>query len=139
MRYIGSFYAGTPMMLPVQPEITNHASVDGYSVQANLLLSLARSMCSEQYAAEELLAQAIQQANNIGMHTNIFSETTETYDPVLAESWRRTWWMLYVTHLNYAVIRRDYTTTLNSADYDVALPCEDEEYFSMVPSSHRIH
>ncbi|KAH6668066.1 hypothetical protein F5X68DRAFT_265414 [Plectosphaerella plurivora] len=132
MRYIGSFYAGTPMALPVQPEMTKNASVDGYSVQANLLLSLARSMCSEQHAAEELLAQAIQQANAIGMHTNMFSETTETYDPVLGESWRRTWWMLYVTHLNYAVVRRDYTTTLNSADYDVALPCEDEEYFSMV-------
>ncbi|KAH7377244.1 hypothetical protein B0T11DRAFT_347751 [Plectosphaerella cucumerina] len=132
MRYIGSFYAGTAMILPEQPEMTSPASWDGYSVQASLLLSLARSMCSEQDAAEELLARAIQQANSIGMHTKVLSETTEPYDPVLAESWRRTWWMLYVTHLNYAVIRRDYITTLNSADYDVALPCEDEEYFSMV-------
>lgn len=89
-------------------------------------------MCSEQDLADELLAKARHQASEIGMDTKVFADTVQMYDPVRAESWRRTWWMLYVSHLNYAVIRQDYTTTLSAATYDVDLPCEDEEYFSLV-------
>jgi hypothetical protein len=107
-------------------------AVDGFTVQTTLLMSLAKSMCSEQDMAEDLLARAVQQAKSIGMHTKSFADTTEIYDPVLAESWRRTWWMIYVVHLNYSVIRKDYKITLNSADCDVDLPCEDQSYDTMV-------
>ena len=95
-------------------------------------MSLAKSTCSEQDMAEDLLARAVQQAKSIGMHTKSFADTTEMYDHVLAESWRRTWWMIYVVHLNYAVIRKDYKITLSSADCDVDLPCEDQSYDIMV-------
>lgn len=127
MRHIGSVYAGTPLDLPLPSDAR-----DGFSIQATLLLSLAHSMCTAQAAADQLLAKAIEQAKHIGMCSDDFAKATQEFDPVLAESWRRTWWMLYVTHLNYAVIRRDYTTNLNGADYDVALPCKEEEYTMMV-------
>lgn len=128
MRYIGSFYASTPSDLPAVPDGTP----DGLSIQTTLLLSLAHSMCSAQTTADQLLARAIEQASSIGMHTSAFAKATEEFDPVLAESWRRTWWTMYVTHLNYAVIRRDYATILNGADYNVDLPCEEGEYNLMV-------
>lgn len=128
MRYIGSVYAGTSSDLPAVPD----GVPDGLSIQATLLLSLAHSMFSAQTTADQLLARAIEQASSIGMHTDAFAKATEESDPILAESWRRTWWTMYVTHLNYAVIRRDYTTILNGADYNVALPCEEEEYTLMV-------
>lgn len=131
MRHIGSIYAGTPLDLPVPSE-----APDGFSIQATLLLSLTHSMCIAQAAAEQLLARAIEQAKHIGMCSDDFAKATQEFDPVLAESWRRTWWMLYVTHLNYAVIRRDYITNLNGADYDVALPCEEEEYNMKVGDLH---
>lgn len=127
MRHIGSIYAGTPLDLPVPSD-----DPDGFSIQATLLLSLTHSMCSAQAAADQLLARAIEQAKHIGMCSDDFAKATQEFDPVLAESWRRTWWMLYVTHLNYAVIRRDYTTNLDGADYDVAIPCEEEDYTMMV-------
>ncbi|OAL42591.1 hypothetical protein IQ07DRAFT_525802, partial [Pyrenochaeta sp. DS3sAY3a] len=101
-------------------------------------LSLTHSMCTAQAAADQLLARAIEQAKHIGMCSDDFAKATQEFDPVLAESWRRTWWMLYVTHLNYAVIRRDYTTNLNGADYDVALPCKEEEYTMMVIPLSRV-
>src|SRR5690242_7030346 len=127
MRHIGSVYAGSPLDLPASSEAS-----DGFSIQATLLLSLTHSMCSAQAAADQLLARAIEQAKNIGMCSDGFAKATQEFDPVLAESWRRTWWMLYVTHLNYAVIRKDYITNLNSSDYNVALPCEEEDYNMMV-------
>ncbi|KAL2126075.1 hypothetical protein VTI74DRAFT_1754 [Chaetomium olivicolor] len=130
MQYIGSFY--TDLATTGNSTMNfNTDAIDGFSVQTTLLLSLAKSMCCEQDTAEELLAKAIQQAKSIGMHTKAFADAAEVYNPVLAESWRRTWWMIYVVHLNYAVIRQDYTTTLSSADYDVDLPCEDQDYDSM--------
>ncbi|KAM0430442.1 hypothetical protein ACHAPT_005789 [Fusarium lateritium] len=94
-------------------------------------MALAKSMCSEQAPSEELLTRAIQQAKSIEMHTKGFADAVEAYNPVLAESWRRTWWMIYVVDSNFSVIRRDHRTTLNSADYEVDLPCEDHEYDSM--------
>ncbi|KAI8667921.1 Zn(2)-C6 fungal-type domain-containing protein [Fusarium keratoplasticum] len=133
MRYIGSFYTDPPSNQNHLVDINTGSSdvVDGFSVQATLLMALAKSMCSEQVPSEELLTKAIQQAKSIGMHTKSFADAVEAYNPVLAESWRRTWWMIYVVDSNFSVIRRDHRTTLNSADYDVSLPCEDHEYCLM--------
>jgi Fungal specific transcription factor domain/Fungal Zn(2)-Cys(6) binuclear cluster domain len=134
MRYIGSFYSNHLRDASDIPSLDAESidAVDGFSVQTNLLMSLAKSMCSEQDMAEDLLARAIQQAESIGMHTKGFADTTASYDPVLAESWRRTWWMIHVVHLNFAVIRKDFKTTLKSADCEVHLPCEDQSYDTMV-------
>jgi hypothetical protein len=134
MQYIGSFYTDPPSNQNHLVDINTGSTdvVDGFSVQATLLMALAKSMCSEQASSEELLTKAIQQAKSIGMHTKSFADAVEAYNPVLAESWRRTWWMIYVVDSNFSVIRRDHRTTLNSADYDVDLPCEDHDYCLMV-------
>ncbi|RSL40869.1 hypothetical protein CEP53_013111 [Fusarium sp. AF-6] len=133
MRYIGSFYTDPPSNRNDLVETNTESSevVDGFSVQATLLMALAKSMCSEQAPSEELLTKAIQQAKSIGMHTKSFADAVEGYNHVLAESWRRTWWMIYVVDSNFSVIRRDHRTILKSGDYDVGLPCEDQDYCLM--------
>ncbi|KAK7414185.1 hypothetical protein QQX98_006971 [Neonectria punicea] len=131
MRHIGSFYADpkTPRSDPLHQGASD--LVDGFTVQTTILLALAKSMCSEQAAAEDLLAQAIEQTQRIGMNTKSFADTAQISIPVLAESWRRTWWMLYLVDAHFSVIRRDYAPTLEGALHHVDLPCEDEAYSSM--------
>jgi hypothetical protein len=106
--------------------------VDGFTVQTNLLTALAKSMCADQDLADELLTKAMHQANLIGMDTKTFADSVSETDPVLAESWRRTMWMLYVSDANFAVIRQDYVLRLKGMDLGVDLPCEDKEYNEMV-------
>jgi hypothetical protein len=107
-------------------------AIDGFAVQTTLLMALAKSMCAEQDLADELLSKAMHQASLIGMDTKIFADIVSESDPVLAESWRRTMWMLYVTDANFAVIRQDYALRLEELSFDVDLPCEDKEYNEMV-------
>ncbi|EWG54347.1 hypothetical protein FVEG_12587 [Fusarium verticillioides 7600] len=106
--------------------------IDGFTVQATLLTALAKSMCAEQGPADELLLKAMHQANLIGMDTKALADIVSESDPVLAESWRRTMWMLYVSDANFAVIRQDYTLRLKDMSFDVELPCEDKEYNEML-------
>ncbi|KAK1243455.1 hypothetical protein MKX07_004083 [Trichoderma sp. CBMAI-0711] len=51
---------------------------------------------------------------------------------VLEESWRRTWWELYVTDALFAGIRHLPTFTLWQVDADVDIPCEEEQYIEGV-------
>ncbi|GJN66282.1 hypothetical protein PLICBS_000299 [Purpureocillium lilacinum] len=131
MRHIGSSYGESATHKNIVPEVQDHAVVDGFVVQATLLFALVKSMCAERAASDALLATTISQAKHIGMHTKAFAEAVADSDPALAESWRRTWWMLYVTDLNFAVIRYDFKMLMFDSVYDVDLPCDDSDYASM--------
>ncbi|KAI5461858.1 hypothetical protein BGZ63DRAFT_386745 [Mariannaea sp. PMI_226] len=138
MQHIGSFYKDSPTLKKDVLDIENSEVIDGFSVQTNLLKALAKSMCAEQAAADELLTEAIEQAKTIGMNTKDFADSTEWYDPVLAESWRRTWWMLYLVDAQFSVVRRDLAPVLQDTASDVDLPCEDQDYNCMHIPSDRI-
>jgi hypothetical protein len=47
---------------------------------------------------------------------------------VLEESWRRTWWFLYVTDGIFAGISHCLTFALRDIQADVDLPCEEATY-----------
>ncbi|KAJ6445054.1 hypothetical protein O9K51_03456 [Purpureocillium lavendulum] len=128
MQNIGSSYAEAPMRRFTAAQIHDNAVVDGFVVQTTLLLALVKSMCAERAASDALLTTAISQAKSIGMHTRGFADDVANSDPVLAESWRRTWWMLYVTDLNFAVIRYDFNAIISDLEHNVDLPCEDIQY-----------
>ncbi|KAE8374898.1 hypothetical protein BDV26DRAFT_268997 [Aspergillus bertholletiae] len=132
MQHIGSFYGKSFSRRDILTDLPTSEVVDGFVVQTTLLMALVKSMCAERTASEALLAKAIEQARLIGMHTKAFADVAAEKDPVLAESWRRTWWMLYVTDLNFSVIRYDFITSIHDADYDTDLPCDDLNYFSMI-------
>lgn len=104
----------------------------GFSVQALALFSLAIH-CSDEYkAAEYYLDRAIDIALSIGMHQEEFAWNKSECDPVLAESWRRTWWVLYSTDSLFAAISHYTTHRLRDTIMDVKLPCEDRDYESGV-------
>lgn len=139
MQYIGSCYRD-----PVARQhhlrasiYASDAAVDGFTVQSTLLMSLAESMCDEVTEAEKLFARALAQARLIGMNKKSFADAEVGFDPVLAESWRRTWWMVYVVDANYCIIRQDYKTALLGGENSVDLPCEDESYGQLVSPTVR--
>ncbi|EXL63319.1 hypothetical protein FOCG_01674 [Fusarium oxysporum f. sp. radicis-lycopersici 26381] len=132
VQHIGSFYTSKPVIGIEDSLLGQNEQIDGFTVQTTLLTALAKSMCAEQDLADELLSKAMHQASLIGMDTKILAGFISESDPVLAESWRRTMWMLYVSDANFAVIRQDYTLRLKDMSFDVDLPCEDKEYNEML-------
>ena len=132
MRYIGSFYKES---LPESTEYEGHVdytTMDGFTVQATLLLALTKSMCDDSAGATGLLALGIAQATGIGMNTIDFANAVAGLDPVLAESWRRTWWMIYVVDTNFAIIRWDFHQLLADHTSEVDLPCDEARYNRLV-------
>lgn len=132
MEYIGSFYRHISIATELFPGDDASIGMDGFVVQNILLRAMAKSMCDDKSGSEVLLARAIQQASLIGMHEKSFADTVADGDPILAESWRRTWWMLYLTDANFSVTRRDFVPIITTSSHDVDLPCEDGLYERMV-------
>lgn len=133
LEYIGAIYATgvspAPFRQLAHEKLTcTDLPINGFSVQALLLFSLAIH-CSDEYkVAEGYLDRAIDIALSINMHREDFAWNHSDGDPVLAESWRRTWWTLYGTDGLFAAISHYPTHRLHVTIGDVKLPCEDREY-----------
>ncbi|KAG8411635.1 hypothetical protein J3458_015696 [Metarhizium acridum] len=139
MQYIGSCYRD-PVTRPhnLRASVYNsEVAVDGFTLQSTLLMSLADSTCDEAPEAEKLFTRALAQARLIGMNRKSFADAEMEIDPVLAESRRRTWWMVYVVDAHYCIIRRDFKTALIGAENSVDLPCEDDSYDQLVSTTAR--
>lgn len=107
---------------------------DGFLVQALLLLIVALDGSLEQEKARELLGESESLAVEIGLNTRQFAVLHGRGNPVLEESWRRTWWDLYVCDGMVAGVHRVTSFLLYDVVADVALPCEESEYLSGVSS-----
>ncbi|KAK5198833.1 hypothetical protein LTR99_007773 [Exophiala xenobiotica] len=102
---------------------------DGYKVQGLLLYAMT---CFARFGQEEgakALEQAVDIALRIGMNRQSFAIQHGRNDPTIQESWRRTWWSLFIVEATIVVIGgqsqpfRLYTTFT-----DVPLPGDDEDY-----------
>lgn len=134
MQYIGSCYRDS-ITRPhnLRASIYNFDGiVDGFTVQSTLLMSLAEGMCDDSVEGDKLFAHALAQAQLIGMNKKSFADAEVESDAVLAESWRRTWWMIYIVDANCSVNRGDFKMFISGFDSNVDLPCEDVDYSCMV-------
>lgn len=104
----------------------------GFTVQAMAVLVIALDGSGLQAQASQLLTKAKHMLLSLGMHRNQFSIDAGTGSRVFEESWRRTWWELYVLDGMFAGAHRATSFTLFTASTDVKLPCEEDEYFSAV-------
>ncbi|KAJ8066195.1 hypothetical protein OCU04_005281 [Sclerotinia nivalis] len=133
MQYIGSLYAPdlpsaefraialSQLDLPSLPQ-------NGFSVQALLLLAIAIHAEDERGKARAILDRNICMALEIGMNHRTFAGLER--DLVLAESWRRTYWELYVLDGVFSGIACASSFILSAVEAHVDLPCEDHEYES---------
>jgi len=137
LEYIGAIYttgadSTTYRQLAHQRLYSDDLPSTPFSVQALVLFSLAIH-CSDEYkAAERHLDRAIDIALSINMHRQDFACNNSEGDPVLGESWRRTWYTLYGADGLFSAISHYPSHRLQDTIGDVDLPCEDREYESGV-------
>ncbi|KAE8355924.1 hypothetical protein BDV28DRAFT_155047 [Aspergillus coremiiformis] len=144
MQYIGSVFAQSDLSTACKEHVEHALSslgvVTGFDVQAILLYSIATYWGNEPKKALDLLDKAIGMALKLGMNSQTFASQGAKGDPVLMESWRRTWWQIYVTDAHIAGSTHKFPFRTSSVKMDVDLPCEEDEYESgNIPRPRTLH
>ncbi|OQE46957.1 hypothetical protein PENCOP_c001G06717 [Penicillium coprophilum] len=99
-----------------------------FDVQALLLYSIAVYWCNKTESGVELLDEAIRMAVALGMNRKEFASTNAEVDTVLEESWRRTWWVIYITDAHIAGSTHTYPFRTSGIEITIDFPCEEEQY-----------
>lgn len=140
LRFIGSIYersSGTPELkghcrtLLSDTQLSVSPVQGAFLVQSRLLYSIALYWSRDMDEGRSVLNQAISDAYSLGMHHRSFALAQGGSDPVIEESWRRTWWQIYVVDAYHAAIIRAPNFRAR-VDATVDLPCEEREYESGV-------
>ncbi|KAK4456635.1 hypothetical protein QBC42DRAFT_214462 [Cladorrhinum samala] len=141
MRYLGSLYvdAGPARATYLDEAIRlcylPSTPKDGFLIQALLLIIIGLDGNCNQEKARELLADCERFAIEIDLNKREFASIHGRGNPVLEESWRRTWWDLYVCDGMIAGVHRVTNFLLFDIQADVGLPCEEQQYLTgRIPS-----
>jgi len=139
VQYIGSIYSPAVPSAPFEDEIKRMLAEErphtsGFEIQALLLYCIAVYWHDDRSRARALRDEAVRKAVSIGMNFKEFATYASSRDAVLAESWRRTWWQLYLTDGHITAIDHGSThiSSQSLIPCTVELPCEDAEYKSGV-------
>ncbi|KID65270.1 C6 zinc finger domain-containing protein, partial [Metarhizium hybridum] len=132
MAFIGALYipnsASQAYRAAIETAIANHLPRNGFTVQCLLLYAGALEWSGEQDYARSILDKAKSMALDIGLQSRRFARAHSDGCLVLAESWRRTWWELYIIDAIFGGIGHLPTFALWHAEYDADLPCEEMDY-----------
>lgn len=137
MAYIGSLYEALVRSEPYK-QVANDKMAQmplpqtGFTVQALLLFAIALEWSNEMERAREVLEESKALALTLQMHRREFAVQNGQASLVLEESWRRTWWEVFVIDALFAGIRKLPGYSLWSESYDADLPAEEHCYFSGV-------
>lgn len=109
MQYIGSLYAPDVSSAEYRESALSLLNLsnmppNGFTVQTLLMIALALHCDNEMERGREVLDRAIYLALELRMNFQEFANMEQ--DPVLAESWRRTYWGLYISDSTFAGIKR---------------------------------
>jgi hypothetical protein len=137
LRLIGHLYDAKSWSTPLQDFLEDCLSqappTDPILVQCRLIYSIALFWYDKKSESKLEIDGAVQLAMELKMFHHEFSNGHGgREDPVLAESWRRTWWMLYIIEAYYAGTLGTMNFTCMGVKATVCLPCEEHEYASGV-------
>ncbi|KAK0757865.1 hypothetical protein N5P37_009157 [Trichoderma harzianum] len=138
IAFIGSLYTHDSLANDYRQQaeqaLGSQLAPHGFNVQALMLLALTLEWSGENERAAMYLERAKTMGLEIGIHRRDFASRCGHGDKVLEESWRRTWWELYVIDALFAGIRHLPTFTSWGVDTDVEIPCEEKLYVTgMIP------
>ncbi|KAE8353862.1 putative C6 transcription factor [Aspergillus coremiiformis] len=133
MRYIGAHYYPDPRFRDeLRPAAYNvlldSTRRDGFKVQGLLLLAIIEHAHGQEESAYLNMQTAIELALELGMNRSNFARMNAEGSSVMAESWRRTFWELYVLDGLFAAMRDQSSFSLFSQRKDVCLPCAEALY-----------
>jgi hypothetical protein len=137
MCYVGSFYVPqaptTSLGTDAETAVYNTSCPqDGFRVQAMLVLAIGFDGYTFQEKALEILQDAQDLAVEIGMNAHGFAFANSNGSVTLEESWRRTWWELYLVDGMIAGVHQQSTFRMKDMIADVDLPCEEKQYINGV-------
>lgn len=140
MRYIGSLYAAPASSSSLETKVTAALAAfptrttitAAYHVQALTLYSIAVYWCDEIDRGLGLLDDAISKAVCLGMNLQEFAVKHGSNDPVIEESWRRTWWLIHITDAHLAGSTHTFPFKTGNLYMSVDLPCSKDMYASGV-------
>lgn len=132
MRLIGHLYASrewsTSLEAFIDACLLQASQADPVMVQCRLLYSIALFWHARRAESKREMSTATRLALDLGMFRREFATEHGPGDPVLAESWRRTWWMLYIVDVYYAGTVGEKDLAVLDVEPTVDLPCEESEY-----------
>lgn len=110
-----------------------------FNVQAAMLFAIAQRHQTLRPESRKTLDLAILLALELNMHARDFARLWGEGNPVLEESWRRTWYMLSFTDQHFAMLVNTPIYQLANMPSDVELPCDDEFYITGVSPCDAIY
>lgn len=140
MRFVGSIYLSShqPLLRPKCSQLeelvsstlahTPTTSINLFMVQCHLIYSVCLYWRGNIPKSRIHMGMARQLALDLGMHQREFAIDHGNGDSVLEESWRRTWWQVYIVDAFYSAIRRSADFPSYHIEATTDLPCEEEEY-----------
>ncbi|RJE25375.1 Transcription factor [Aspergillus sclerotialis] len=141
MRYIGAHYYPDPTFKeifrnPAYAGLSDGTVFNGFRVQNMLLLSIVEHAQGNEDSAHQTIQAAITLALEIGMNRASFARDNAWGSPIIEESWRRTYWELYVINGTLAAMRDQNSFVLHTQEAEVGLPCEESIYnnINMIPT-----
>ena len=137
MQYIGAIYAPwtTSNLYKEKAETALFGSTlekTGFHVQALLLYAISQHYNDQWSQSSKILDAAIHMALEMGMNLQEFATQYGEGNSVLEESWRRTYWMLFITDQHFAIVKSMPIFALRDTITTVELPCEESNYQSGV-------
>lgn len=135
VRLIGSIYARSSRseVLLQEAESAIAKELEGtprspFLAQALLLYSVSTYWSHDDAKSRRYMDLALDIALQTGMNYRSFAIDNAPDDTVLQESFRRTWWQIYVVDAAYASIKRSLTFRAADVMSDVDLPCGEDDY-----------
>jgi hypothetical protein len=110
-----------------------------FTVQALMLFAIAQHHQNMRLESRKTLDMSILIALELDMNKRDFTHLYGEGNPILEESWRRTWYILLITDQHFAIVVNSATYQLANMPSDVDLPCDDVFYEAGVSQLLPIH
>ena len=117
------------MELVNQQLFASSPPANGYTVQALLLIGIALHASNEKEQAIDVIERAVTIGLELGMQDADFANSHGNGNATVEESWRRTFWELYIVERVVAAENHSPESILiTTTALTVPLPCEENEY-----------
>ncbi|KAM3515972.1 hypothetical protein MY11210_000512 [Beauveria gryllotalpidicola] len=134
LRLLGNIHLcrewSTCLQNDVESKIEWLAKADPIRVQCHLLYSAALFWQDQKAKSQSEMGKAVEIALQLKMFERDFASAHSDQNPILAECWRRTWWMVYVFDAFYAGTLGSMGFSVAHVDATADLPCDEAQYES---------
>ncbi|XWW98926.1 hypothetical protein V2A60_006930 [Cordyceps javanica] len=134
LRLIGNLYLchkwSTDLQDDAESKIEWLPKTDPIRIQCHLLYSAALFWQDRKSKSQLEMARAVEIALELKVFERDFALANSDHNAVLAECWRRTWWMVYLFDAFYAGTLGNTGFSVVHVDATVDLPCDEAQYES---------